>query len=65
MANAIRLRNVGTAGAMTLPGYTGAATDYTAVTNYLQGRNTITGGTASVQNANSFSNTTPAGSDCF
>jgi hypothetical protein len=65
MANAIRLRNVGTAGAMTLPGYTGTAADYTAVVNYLQGRNTITGGSASVQNANSFSNTTPAGSDCF
>ncbi|HYI11946.1 MAG TPA: tandem-95 repeat protein, partial [Thermoanaerobaculia bacterium] len=65
-AATIRLRNVGTTGAMTLPGYTGAATDYAAVATYLNGRNTIGGGgTGSVQNANTFSNTTPAGSDCF
>src|SRR5207253_1850815 len=65
IANAIRLRNgIAGAGPYTLPGYGGAATDYAAIVLYLNGRNTITGGTSSVQNAGSYSNT-PGGADCY
>jgi len=60
--NAIRLRNpIATAGPYNLPGYGGAPTDYAAIVLYMNGRNTITGGSSSVQNVGSYS----GGADCF